>query len=61
MVSLIKSQLTDLDEIVKIDIEVIGSDRRRKYIKKSIEEERCLAIKNKFLLVGFLIFDTHFF
>lgn len=57
----IVSQLNELDEIVKIDIEVIGSDSRRKYIKKAIEEDRCIAIKNEFTFVGFLIFDTHFF
>ena len=61
MESMVKSQLNDLDEIVNIDREVIGSDRRRKYIKKAIEEERCIAIKNEFSLVGFLIFDTNFF
>ena len=61
MESLVKSQLNDLDEIVNIDREVIGSDRRRNYIKKAIEEERCVAIKNDFSLVGFLIFDIHFF
>jgi ribosomal protein S18 acetylase RimI-like enzyme len=58
---MVKSQLNDLDEIVNIDREVIGSDSRRKYIKKAIEEERCIAIKNKFSFVGFLIFDTNFF
>ncbi|QFF99302.1 GNAT family N-acetyltransferase [Psychrobacillus glaciei] len=61
MESLVKSQLNDLDEILNIDREVIGSDSRRKYIKKAIEEERCIAIKNEFSFVGFLIFDTHFF
>ena len=61
MESLIKSQLSDLDEIVNIDREVIGSDSRRNYIKKAIEEERCLAIKNEYSFVGFLIFDTNFF
>ena len=61
MESLVKPQLNDLDEIVNVDSEVIGSDSRRKYIKKAIEEERCIAIKNEFSFVGFLIFDTHFF
>ncbi|AMQ06517.1 GNAT family N-acetyltransferase [Sporosarcina sp. resist] len=61
METLVKSQLIDLDEIVNIDREVIGSDSRRKYIKKAIEEERCIAIKNEFSFVGFLIFDIHFF
>ena len=57
----VKSQLNDLDELVKIDIEVIGNDSRRKYIKKAIEEDRCIAIKNESTFVGFLIFNTHFF
>ena len=61
METLVKSLLIDLDEIVNIDREVIGSDSRRKYIKKAIEEERCIAIKNEFSFVGFLIFDIHFF
>lgn len=61
MESLVKSQLIDLDEIVNIDREVIGNESRRKYIIKAIEEERCIALKNEFSLVGFLIFDTHFF
>ncbi|WP_342601222.1 GNAT family N-acetyltransferase [Psychrobacillus sp. FSL H8-0483] len=58
---LIKSQLNDVDEIVNIDRVVTGSDSRRKYIKKAIEEERCIVVKNEFSIVGFLIFDTHFF
>ncbi|WP_075618622.1 GNAT family N-acetyltransferase [Paenisporosarcina indica] len=57
----VKSQLNDLDEIVNIDREVIGSDSRRKYIKKAIEEERCIVVKNEFNIVGFLIFNNHFF
>lgn len=61
MESLFKSQLNDLDEIVNIDREVIGSDSRRKHIKKAIEEERCIAIKNESSFVGFLIFDTQFY
>jgi len=61
MESLVKSKLNDLDELVNIDREVMGSDSRRKYIKKAIEEERCIAIKNEFSFVGFLIFDINFF
>ena len=61
MESLVISQLNDLDEIVNIDKGVIGSDSRRKYIKKAIEEERCIAVKNEFSFLGFLIFDIHFF
>ncbi|MFJ5718273.1 GNAT family N-acetyltransferase [Neobacillus sp. NPDC093127] len=61
MKSLIKAKINDLDEIVKMDSEVIGDDRRRKYIQKAVEEERCIVIKIEALIVGFLIFDTHFF
>ncbi len=56
-----KAKINDLDEIVKMDSEVIGDDRRRKYIQKAVEEERCIVIKIDALIVGFLIFDTHFF
>ena len=61
MESLVRSELIDLDEIVNIDREVIGSDRRRMYIMKAIEENRCLVVKNEFSIVGFLIFHTDFF
>jgi ribosomal protein S18 acetylase RimI-like enzyme len=55
------AQLIDLDDIVKIDEEVIGNNSRCKYIRKAIEEERCIVANDKNLIVGFLIFDTHFF
>lgn len=55
------AQLIDLDDIVKIDEEVIGNISRCEFIKKSIEEERCIIANDKDLIVGFLIFDTHFF
>lgn len=61
MESLIKSQLTELDEIVNLDREVIGSDRRRGYIKKAIEDDKCIIVKNKSSIVGFLLFTTDFF
>lgn len=61
MTHLVISKLSELEEIVKIDKEVIGKDSRRKLIKNAIEEERCIAIKNKSSFVGFLIFDIHFF
>jgi ribosomal protein S18 acetylase RimI-like enzyme len=55
------AQSNNIDEIAKIDEEVIGSNSRREYIRKAIEEERCIIAFNKNLIVGFLIFDTHFF
>jgi ribosomal protein S18 acetylase RimI-like enzyme len=55
------AQSHNIDEIAKIDEEVIGSNSRREYIRKAIEEGRCIIALNKNLIVGFLIFDTHFF
>ncbi|MBT2641509.1 GNAT family N-acetyltransferase [Bacillus sp. ISL-41] len=55
------AQFIDLDEIVKIDEEVIGSSRRYEFIRNAIEDERCIVVKDKNLMVGFLIFDIHFF
>jgi ribosomal protein S18 acetylase RimI-like enzyme len=54
-----KAKLTDADDIVKIDKEVIGDDSRRDYIQTNISDERCLVVKE--VIVGFLIYDTHFF
>ncbi|WP_391115905.1 GNAT family N-acetyltransferase [Psychrobacillus sp. L3] len=56
-----KPQLINFDDIVSIDIEVIGNNSRSEYIKNAIKEERCLVVKNENKIVGFLIFDTHFF
>lgn len=61
MKSLLTSQVIELDEIVNLDSEVIGSDKRRKYIHKAIEDGRCLVVKNDTSIVGFLIFTTDFF
>jgi GNAT superfamily N-acetyltransferase len=55
------AQSNNIDDLAKIDEEVIGSNSRREYIRKAIEEERCIIALNKNLIVGFLIFDTHFF
>lgn len=56
-----KPNLIKLDEIVNIDIEVIGNDSRRQSIKKAIDEGRCIVVKDNNSIVGFLIYDTHFF
>lgn len=61
MKSLELAQLIDLDNIVNIDEEVIGNNSRGEYIRKAIEEKRCIVANDKNLTVGFLIFDTHFF
>jgi ribosomal protein S18 acetylase RimI-like enzyme len=55
------AQLFHLNDIVKIDEEVIGNNSRCEYIRKAIEEERCIVANDRNLIVGFLIFDTHFF
>ncbi|WP_407701988.1 GNAT family N-acetyltransferase [Viridibacillus soli] len=55
------AKLIDLDDIMKIDEEVIGDNSRREYIRKAIEEKRCIVANDKNIIVGFLIFDTHFF
>ena len=59
--SLALAQLNILDDIANIDEEVIGNDSRHDYIRKAIEEERCIVAYDKNLIAGFLIFDTHFF
>ncbi|MFZ3588469.1 GNAT family N-acetyltransferase [Bacillus sp. DJP31] len=61
MKTVLKAKLHDVDHIVKIDREVIGNDSRRNYIKKAVEEDRCIVVKNNSSIVGFLLFDTHFF
>ncbi len=55
------AKLIDLDDIVKIDEEVIGNKSRCEYIRKAIEEKRCIVANDKSRIAGILIFDTHFF
>lgn len=55
------ANLNDVDSIVKIDSEVIGNNSRREYIEEAVEAGRCIVVKNEISIVGFLIFDTHFF
>lgn len=55
------AEVTEIEEIVEIDCEVIGDKSRKAYILQAIEEERCLVVSNENLISGFLIFDTHFF
>jgi RimJ/RimL family protein N-acetyltransferase len=56
-----QAQRGDLNDLVKLDEAVIGNTSRRPYIERSILEERCLIVKEKGNMVGFLIYDTHFF
>lgn len=55
------AQLHNLDDIANIDEEVIGNNSRHEYIKKAIEDERCIVTYDENQIVGFLLFDTHFF
>lgn len=61
MIEIIYPQLNHLADIVNIDKEIIGNDSRRGYIKLAIEEHSCIAVKQESLILGFLIFNTHFF
>ncbi|CRK80842.1 GNAT family N-acetyltransferase [Neobacillus massiliamazoniensis] len=48
-------------EILEIDREVIGNYSRKKYLQEAIMENKCLVAKDNSSIVGFLIYDTHFF
>lgn len=51
----------DLNEIVAIDQNIIGSDRRKEEIDQAIKGERCLIISTENELSGFLIYHVQFF
>jgi ribosomal protein S18 acetylase RimI-like enzyme len=51
----------ELENIVAVDKEVIGNVSRRDYIKKAVEEEKCIVVKSENNIVGFLIYDVNFF
>jgi ribosomal protein S18 acetylase RimI-like enzyme len=57
----LKPKLEDVENIVAVDREVISNDIRRDYIKKAVEEDRCIVVKSENKIVGFLIFNTNFF
>ncbi len=56
-----KASIDDLDSIVHIDIDVIGDDNRRNYIKHAIDEGNCIIAKEDNSISGFLTYDTNFF
>ncbi|MET4563061.1 GNAT superfamily N-acetyltransferase [Lysinibacillus parviboronicapiens] len=58
---LMYATMEDLDELVTIDQQVIGSTSRRDFIQKAIAEGRCIIQKTQCAIVGFLIFSTDFF
>ena len=53
--------INDLDEIVRLDSEVIGHEGRREDIRKAIEEQMCLIHKKNGMVTGFLLYHTSFF
>jgi ribosomal protein S18 acetylase RimI-like enzyme len=48
-------------EILEIDRKVFGNYSRKKYLQEAIMENKCLVAKDNSSIVGFLIYDTHFF
>ncbi|MBU9724221.1 MULTISPECIES: GNAT family N-acetyltransferase [Bacillaceae] len=61
MTQVTKANMTDLENIVNIDIEVIGNGSRRNYLKTAIAEGRCLVVEGERKISGFLVYDMHFF
>ncbi|ETI70799.1 GNAT family N-acetyltransferase [Neobacillus vireti] len=55
------AELKDLAGILEIDKIVIGNDSRKGYLREAINGKKCLAAKTEFSVVGYLIFNTHFF
>ncbi|PEQ32408.1 GNAT family N-acetyltransferase [Bacillus cereus] len=53
--------MDDLDSIVHLDIDVLGDDSRRDYIKHTIDEGRYIIVKEDNSISGFLTYDTNFF
>ncbi|PGM65338.1 hypothetical protein CN947_04825 [Bacillus cereus] len=60
MENVTKASINDLDSIVHIDIEIIGDDSRRNYIKHAINEGQCIIVKEGNSISGFLTYDTNF-
>ncbi|MDM5195770.1 GNAT family N-acetyltransferase [Bacillus hominis] len=61
MKNVTKASIDDLDSILHIDIDVLGDDSRRDYIKQAIEDERCIIVQENNSISGFLTYDTNFF
>ncbi|MGD6890581.1 GNAT family N-acetyltransferase [Bacillus mobilis] len=61
MKNVTKASINDLDEILHIDIDVIGNDSRQDYIKHTIAEGRCIIVKEENSISGFLTYDANFF
>ena len=56
-----QAKLFDLDMIVKLDSEVIGNTSRQNLIENAIKQGQCVIVKESEQIVGFSIYDTHFF
>lgn len=54
-------ELKDLNELVHIDNETIGSDHRRAEIENAINNQQCLVCKMDEEAAAFLLFNRHFF
>ncbi|MBN8209994.1 GNAT family N-acetyltransferase [Bacillus sp. NTK071] len=61
MYNVVKANITDLDNIVQIDSDVIGNTSRRVFIRNAIDMGRCIVVQEEKNIVGFLIYDTNFF
>ncbi|WP_226535732.1 GNAT family N-acetyltransferase [Fictibacillus halophilus] len=58
---IVKAKNTNLENIVTIDKEMIGTDRRKEEIGEAVEQDRCLLVFDDSELAGFLIYHTSFF
>jgi ribosomal protein S18 acetylase RimI-like enzyme len=59
--NIMAAQITDLQAIVQLDREVIGTTSRRDMIEHAIKQGRCILVKEKNEAAGFAIYDTNFF
>jgi GNAT superfamily N-acetyltransferase len=51
----------NLKQVIALDAEMTGSDRRIEEIKSAVNENRCLVVFLESQLAGFLIYHSHFF
>jgi ribosomal protein S18 acetylase RimI-like enzyme len=59
--NIMAAQIKDLQAIVQLDREVIGTTSRRDMIEHAIKQGRCILVKEKNEAAGFAIYDTNFF
>jgi ribosomal protein S18 acetylase RimI-like enzyme len=57
----VRAARSDFENVVALDKEMIGTDRRKAQIREAIEQNRCLLVYQEIDLAGFLIYHTHFF